>query len=313
MTLQLFGSTFLLGTDSRLGMLGWNPPLYMVSNWVDDASHLRELENRRGRLTTPPRPPVSVTLPAFDDPAALGGWSVDVQLQLVVAEFLSRVSFNVDPTAFQVAADFAPLSGQPWEIASLTRPTGPDIDSGPDGLSSARTQRATANAHIDAIVAQNAEVDSFVLRCVGLWPQHHPATFLFARAVAIITSLVCQRFKHAFAVPRPHTLDSTVAPLLPVPGHGSFPGGHATLAAALVTVLPAIWKRADVAKLMTLVDEIALNRLRAGLHYQLDSDAGKLLGAGIGAVLLQAFSVSPTPLPLLTKLRDHANAEPKPV
>ncbi|MBX3635881.1 MAG: phosphatase PAP2 family protein, partial [Rubrivivax sp.] len=291
---------------------GWNPPLHLSLSASGDASHLRELENYRGRLTKPPKSPASVALPAFDDPAKLDDWSIDVQLQLVTAEFLSRVSFDIDRVQLKAEARLAPLSGSPWLIASLTRPTGPDIDNGPKGLSSARSERATANAHIDAIVAQDAEVDSFILHCTGLRPLVHPSSFLFARAVVIVASLVCQRFKHAFAVPRPHALDSAIAPLLPVPGHGSFPGGHATLAAALATVLPAIWKRADVTKLMTLVDEIALNRLRAGLHYQLDSEAGKLLGAGIGIALLQAFSVSPTPLPLLTKLRDHAAYETKP-
>lgn len=104
------------------------------------------------------------------------------------------------------------------------------------------------------------------------------------------------RLKLGFDVPRPVQLSPQIQPVLPTPGHASWPSGHATesylMAALLNHLLPSDGLR-DV-QLKRLAARVAVNRTVAGLHYPVDSAAGRLLGtslaefvrarSGVGAV-----------------------------
>ncbi len=71
--------------------------------------------------------------------------------------------------------------------------------------------------------------------------------------------------KTALAVRRPDQVDGRLLPMIPTPGHGSFPSAHATEAYAVLTVLEALieaWdSQADrsgrVAMLRALAERIA--------------------------------------------------------
>ena len=58
------------------------------------------------------------------------------------------------------------------------------------------------------------------------------------------------------------------------------------MASALAFVVASTVEGAQYNALKTLAEQIALNRVRAGLHYQLDSDAGHRLGEALGAYLV---------------------------
>jgi membrane-associated phospholipid phosphatase len=85
-------------------------------------------------------------------------------------------------------------------------------------------------------------------------------------------------------------------PPIQVPGHASYPSGHATqsqlIAECVKLALPAPATNpltaALSADLDALATRIARNREIAGLHYPSDSDAGRSLAAGIVPLLNSA-------------------------
>ena len=90
-------------------------------------------------------------------------------------------------------------------------------------------------------------------------------------------------------------------PPIDVPGHASYPSGHATesylLAEMLKEVMPvAASKENDTGKpdstpLRRLAERVARNREVLGLHYPSDSAAGKYLGDQSAVLLKQCASV----------------------
>ena len=78
-------------------------------------------------------------------------------------------------------------------------------------------------------------------------------------------------------------------PPIQVPGHSSFPSGHATqahlIAECAKLVLSTPVKAALSADLDALAGRIARNREIAGLHYRSDSTAGSNLAVAILGIL----------------------------
>ena len=82
--------------------------------------------------------------------------------------------------------------------------------------------------------------------------------------------------------------------MITTPGHGSFPSGHGTEIFAAVTVLKALLGLTDTSltglQLDRLAARIATNRVIAGVHFPVDSVAGRLLGHQLAAFFLSASS-----------------------
>jgi len=85
--------------------------------------------------------------------------------------------------------------------------------------------------------------------------------------------------------PRPSRLEKNVAKLVDLPPGSSYPGSNSTIvytwAALLVSALP---DRKD--EIMSRADQIAQNRVAAGVQYPSDVVAGKILGMEISKRLL---------------------------
>ncbi|HEU0150469.1 MAG TPA: phosphatase PAP2 family protein, partial [Bradyrhizobium sp.] len=99
------------------------------------------------------------------------------------------------------------------------------------------------------------------------------------------------RFKQALACYRPIEYNAEVQPMITTPGHGSFPMGHATQAHAVAYVLKQLLKLDKTAHPphKWVIDQfdrqaarIATNRVIAGLHFPVDSMAGRMLGVALG-------------------------------
>ncbi|HST75285.1 MAG TPA: phosphatase PAP2 family protein [Acetobacteraceae bacterium] len=165
------------------------------------------------------------------------------------------------------------------------------------------------------ILAQADEFISYFLELLTITPTSHPATVRLlniANLIALFSVMYC---KGTFKRPRPSQLCPALAPPIPVPGHSSFPSGHATqsmlMAFCLIDVLPVVprgglhpaanlWEQ----DLTVLAHRIARNREIAGLHYPSDSDAGRKLAENIhtqlGTLPNIAIPIPPTlpdPLP----------------
>ena len=270
-----------------VGTLGWNPWGFSATG-APTAAMVRAVAKGQETVLAPG----SITkyvAEDLDQAAAYEKWSFDVRMSLLVVEFLGKVTLEFD-TAKHEASVKAMVNGTLSTIIVLTAPSVAEINDGASGLNSTQDRHPADSADIDLLVAQNEGIDAFMLRCAGAVPELHGAKYELARATSILVNLVCLRLKHAFAVKRPSELDTSIVPMLPVPGHASFPGGHATMASALALVVAATVKGAPYKALKTLAEQIALNRVRAGLHYQLDSDAGHRLGEALGAYLVATLA-----------------------
>lgn len=209
-------------------------------------------------------------VPIFDGAGAYLSWAFDVRMSLLVVEFLGRVSlvFEGERGKAVVSAVDNGTAATSSVIFTLPAPTADAIDHGATGSRSTQDKYPADSTYVDALVAQNEGIDAFMLRSVGASTELHGAKYESARAVSILVNLVCLRLKHAFAVQRPSELDSGIVPMLPVPGHANFPGGHATMASALPHVIAATvkWHRLRQARRAGAADRVEPGSGRAALR-----------------------------------------------
>jgi acid phosphatase (class A) len=94
------------------------------------------------------------------------------------------------------------------------------------------------------------------------------------------------RQKRYFDRVRPHMLDSSIEPIIEVPGHAAYPSGHSAQIHYLALVVGLVYPDAAPDLLMQ-AHEVAINREIAGVHYPSDSMAGALLAEQFVAALEQ--------------------------
>jgi hypothetical protein len=98
--------------------------------------------------------------------------------------------------------------------------------------------------------------------------------------------IACWEAKTFYCYPRPSQVDPSVHPRLPLPNFPSYPSGHSVFSSAAATVLGNIFP-AEAEKLNKMAEEASISRLYAGLHFQMDCDAGSILGKKIGALAIE--------------------------
>ena len=129
-----------------------------------------------------------------------------------------------------------------------------------------------------------------------------PKTLELLRVALEVTGLVHYRLKHALACRRPVEYSPQVQPIVPTPGHGTLPSGHATEVFTAAFVFDALVRYArenpapaspmppvpdfDPAslfsiQLMRIAERIAINRQVAGVHFPVDSVAGMVLAQSL--------------------------------
>ena len=143
----------------------------------------------------------------------------------------------------------------------------------------------------------------------------HPWTFRLARIAIVVGEFIAMTLKRQIQRPRPSQLSPALMPPVPVPGHASYPSGHATqaylLSALMAQVMPAVCNggpRPQSARtgnysrgvapanvLDRLAERVARNREVLGLHYRSDSVAGQSVAAQILPLLMVCPSMA-TPL-----------------
>jgi hypothetical protein len=244
---------------------------------------------REGTIVVPERPTspyytyYAPALPTtIDDPMQMERWEPWVRAYTAIGEMMQGVIFQKSGNAFQVLS-----SGS--LIAEVGRPSKATFEAQlPMVLSWAelRSERATE------IMAQIDPTYAFWSSIVYMHPDRTRRTFELVNLVLQFCVYVEMRFKHALACWRPVEYNAQVQPMITTPGHGAFPSGHATQVYAVAHVLKSLLNLVDAAgteNYPTVIDQldrqaarIATNRVVAGVHFPVDSMAGRMLGVALG-------------------------------
>jgi hypothetical protein len=143
------------------------------------------------------------------------------------------------------------------------------------------------------IVVQADEFISYFMTVLGGKPGTRPASYLVFKSANLVATMVVMYFKGKHDRPRPSHVFPALLPPIEVPGHASYPSGHATqahlfalCAKEMLTQSPPGGPKPETPERMGVVLDalacrIARNREIAGLHYPSDSAAGKHLATEI--------------------------------
>jgi PAP2 superfamily protein len=133
------------------------------------------------------------------------------------------------------------------------------------------------------IVNQHQNQQLCFMQLLTMTSTSHPYTFFAMKVAARVGEVVMMRLKQQFNRPRPSQYYPALYPPLPVPGHSSYPAGHAVIAQLTARVLievttPQGGSSPYEKTLLRLAGEIAMNRVIAGFHFRSDIAAGALAG-----------------------------------
>jgi membrane-associated phospholipid phosphatase len=113
-----------------------------------------------------------------------------------------------------------------------------------------------------------------------------------ARAYAIIASVYFDAFiasndgKFAYWYLRPNQLEPSIKPLFPVPNFPSYPSNHSTLSTARCEVLAYLFP-SHAEFIRGVGKEAGDSRIWAGIHYQMDNQAGATLGKAVAGKFIE--------------------------
>ncbi|HSV51026.1 MAG TPA: phosphatase PAP2 family protein [Burkholderiaceae bacterium] len=234
-----------------------------------------------------PTLPVNLPLP-IDKPDRLSQWEVGPRLEVCELELLSGLHFDVNQAKESVTVGFVNLDKKPLKNLGLVRLVRPSAKVFRQQLELVANYAELREDRGAEILAQMTPQVPFWGSIVGLQAHRHKWTLELIDLVLSLAVHVEMRFKHAFACQRPAELSPQVQSMIPSPGHGSWPSGHATEAFAVATVLQSLLQSANGTgakyqeQLQRQASRIAVNRTVAGVHYPVDSAVGRLLGTALG-------------------------------
>ena len=241
--------------------------------------------------------PTPNKLPPLGQPMLMRRWSAPVRATLIEFELVSNLYFCVEPDpddkepskpqlgrAVLYHQSRTPQPGKPdslvsTEIVSMRRPDRAVFEKQlalVDSLASARDTRGPE------ILSQIAPPIGYFASIANLHSERTPKTLELLALAQHFAYIVEMQFKHALACPRPIEYSAMIQPIIETPAHGSLPSGHATesyLAAGVLGALVPGFGEGDPRRaLRRLAHRIATNRVVAGLHFPVDTIAGRLLG-----------------------------------
>jgi hypothetical protein len=188
--------------------------------------------------------------------------------------------------AWCTLADFAQTDWRNILANAVPPPAAPTDEERQSLLSAALEERADA---LGEIAAQQSEFISYYLAVMGSTTSARRASMLVFHIANLAGTLAVMHFKKKYDRVRPSQLWPGLLPPLTVPGHASYPSGHATqahlFAKCAVAMMPAAERDSIKVVLEALAERIARNREIAGLHYPSDSTAGKSLAEGVFGIL----------------------------
>jgi membrane-associated phospholipid phosphatase len=138
-----------------------------------------------------------------------------------------------------------------------------------------------------------------------------PATHQLVTIANVVGQFVVMHYKMDFKRARPSQYSPAILPPIEVPGHASFPSGHATEAYLIALILEAVMPAAasspavaapdnppppnpGISPLQQMAARIARNREVLGLHFPSDSKAGRQLAFRTFNILKKCNSIVDT-------------------
>ena len=240
-------------------------------------------------------------LPAIDRANTLDRWEPWVRAYTVLGDLLSGIGFQSAGNGFRVVDR---VTGGSPTIAEIGRPAhGTFVRQLPLVLSWADLRYERANEILAQIDPQYAFWSSILF----IRPDRARWTMELINITLQFCVYVEMRFKHALGGWRPVELNPQVQPMISTPGHGSFPMGHATQAYAVAHVLahlvglqpsyPNTGAKANhcpelFEQLQRQAARISTNRVIAGVHFPVDTMAGRMLGVALGEYLVARSGAS---------------------
>jgi PAP2 superfamily len=134
------------------------------------------------------------------------------------------------------------------------------------------------------IIKQQGNMASYWSALLMINSKSHPAAFDLVNVALRVGQFAVMYFKHKYSRPRPSQLDPRIFPWIDVPGHPSYPSGHATEAYLLSLCLAEVVPDAKL-PLRQLAKRVGENREIAGVHYSSDTQAGEHVAKGCLAIL----------------------------
>lgn len=214
-------------------------------------------------------------------------WAARWWASLVLHDFVA--------TTWRTTAD--PIMATEWSTITTTA-TDAEIT---DLTLTARDERAPA---MGEILSQDVEFTTDFMALLAITPGSHPHTYRMLHIASLIGSYAVLYYKGRYNRPRPSQLCPALLPPIPMPGHASWPSGHATQAwlkalcieHVLQGVLSGTLTTGDLgavsSNLRTLAIRVARNREIAGLHYPTDSATGRKLADTVAPFLTSMGSTT---------------------
>lgn len=227
----------------------------------------------------------------FASPSSLSRWDDETCLRTCLSELLEGLLFTTQAAHKQAHLEHTDLHTIPLKrrrLITLRAPGKAIFKQQLDLVAAYADLRSDRSAEI---MAQVTGLMAFWAAVIGLRPHRHKKTLQLMDLGVSLAVHIGMRFKHIFATQRPVEMSPQVQPMIPTPGHGSWPSGHATEAFIVATLLEALLDAAQPEagnghacreQLQRLAGRIAVNRTVAGLHFPVDSAVGRLLGTALG-------------------------------
>jgi hypothetical protein len=228
-------------------------------------------------------------------------WTGDWYAWLMLVDFARTVDLPyVKPTLLGATQLWVPTPAE----TQATMPGTPDDDRELRQLVRlAEDERADA---LGEIIDQAQGFIGYFMAAMSISPRSHPRTCGLLFAGSLIGAYVSLHFKGLHQRRRPSQRAPALLPPIEVPGHASYPSGHATQAHLMASCVKAALPttpdniRAELGEVLdTLAARIARNREIAGLHFHSDTVAGWDLADRAFSILNSAsmpLSI-PTPIP----------------
>jgi hypothetical protein len=158
-------------------------------------------------------------------------------------------------------------------------------------------------------LAQRSNIAKYYQGILSFTRFTHPYTVYLINAAVRIGQFQAMHYKRIFDRPRPSHLSPSLMPPFYVPGHASFPSGHATQAYLVTACLKQVMASAGASvqeALDRMAIRIARNREHCGLHTRSESVAGEYLATQTFLILQQMATV---PNSRMKRIVDEATKE----